>query len=210
MKSVTIICSYSLSKNIKPSSLLIANSAFFRIFFQFFNGFLAYTIGVGCIFIVTCKLYTVDRCYHSLRSRLSGEGRRSQVHAPSALIRERLFEVREWLFGALRFARAFNKRPPYFAMPLRGLSGHFASLVVSKKSFAWPLHGLSGHVASLVVSKQSFATPRDGLSGHFALLVISKKVPATNGDFHFFFSKTPDFDRLPIRNLNQNSHFFET
>ena len=190
--------------------------------------------------------------YHSLRSRLSGEGRRSWVHAPSALIRERLFEARERLFGALRFARAFKKRPPYFATPLRGLSGHFASLVVSKKSFAWPLHGLSRHFVSLVVSKKSYAwplhglsglfaslvvsktsfawplhglswnfaslvvskkssaTPRDGLSGHFASLVISKKVPATNGDFDFFFSKTPDFDRLPIRNLNQNSHFFET
>ena len=110
------------------------------------------------------------------------------MHAPSALIRE----------------------PPYFATPLRGLSGHFASLVVSKKSFAWPLHGLSQHFASLVVSKKSFATPRDGLSGHFASLVISKKVPATNWDFDFFFSRTPDFDRLPIRNLNQNSHFFET
>ena len=38
------------------------------------------------------------------------------MHAPSALNRERLFEVREWLF---RFASGF--------------SGHFASLVVSKK-----------------------------------------------------------------------------
>ena len=43
------------------------------------------------------------------------------MHAPSALIRERLFdvrkrlfEVRERLFGALRFARALKKRPPTY------------------------------------------------------------------------------------------------
>ena len=45
-----------------------------------------------------------------------GRGVAVRVHAPSALIRERLFdvckrllEVRERLFGALRFARAFKK-----------------------------------------------------------------------------------------------------
>ena len=36
------------------------------------------------------------------------------MHAPSALIRERPFEVRERLFGAIRFARALKKRPPTF------------------------------------------------------------------------------------------------
>ena len=43
------------------------------------------------------------------------------MHAPSALIRERffdvrkrLFEVREWFFEALRFAHALKKRPPTF------------------------------------------------------------------------------------------------
>ena len=42
---------------------------------------------------------------------------------------------------------------------------------------------LVGHFASLVVSKKSFATPRDGLSGHFASLMVSEKVPGTNWDF---------------------------
>ena len=106
---------------------------------------------------------------------------------------------REVTSGFSMFASGFSRFTS-------GFSGHFASLVPSKKG----LLRIVGHFTSLVVSKKSFATPRDGLTGHFALLVISKKVPATNGDFDFFFSKTPDFDRLPIRNLNQNSHFFET
>ena len=38
------------------------------------------------------------------------------MHAPSALIRERLFEVRKRLFVALRFAHAFKKRPPTYGV----------------------------------------------------------------------------------------------
>ena len=60
------------------------------------------------------------RFYHSASTRgCPGRGVVVRVHAPSALIRERLFdvckrlfEVREWLFGALRFALALKKRPP--------------------------------------------------------------------------------------------------
>ena len=70
--------------------------------------------------------------------------------------------------GALCFARGFQKE--CFATPLRGISGHFASLVVSNKK----------------CSTTSFR----GLSGHFASLVVSKKVPANCWDFYFFPQKS--------------------
>ena len=131
------------------------------------------------------------------------------------------YEARERLFGALRFARAFKKRPPYFATPLRGFLGHFSSLVISKKSFAWLLNGLSRRfargfkkelhlAASRLIAALHFArgvhtasaltafaltwlsaTTLRGLSWHFSSLVVSNKC------------------RLPIWNLNQNSTFLK-
>ena len=113
---------------------------------------------------------------------------------------------------------------PLHGSPLRGLSGHFASLVVLL-SLATPLRGLSAHFASLVGFRthslprfavcrgtslrswfqkkcgrlpHSLATPLRGLSGHFASLVVSKKVPATYGDFDFFFKKNPTFENLKL------------
>merc|ERR1711973_96661 len=95
---------------------------------------------------------------------------------------------------------------------LRGFSKHSASLVVSRKSwpigalrfargfkkkcFATPLHGLSRHFASLVF----FRLPHSSFSlfplspflffFFFFLFLFQKKLPATNGDFDFFFQKS--------------------
>ena len=71
--------------------------------------------------------------------------------------------------------------------------GHFASLVVSKKCLL-PMKILIFY----------FKTSR----GHFTSLVVLKKVPATYGDFDFFFSKYPRFSNLKLDFFSAKKEFF--
>ena len=50
-------------------------------------------------------------------------------------------------------------------------------------------------------------SPLQALSGHFASLVVSKKVPATYGDFDFFFSKIPPILKLEVGFFSDKKSF---
>ena len=50
-------------------------------------------------------------------------------------------------------------------------------------------------------------SPLPALSGHFASLVVSKKVPATYGDFDFFFSKKSPIFKIQVGFFSTSKSF---
>merc|ERR1711973_205248 len=89
---------------------------------------------------------------------------------------------KSWPIGALRFARGFKKK--CFATPLRGLSGHFASLVLFRLPHSsFSLFPLSPFLFFFFLFSFFFF-----FSFSFSFLFLfQKKVPATNWDFDFCF-----------------------
>merc|ERR1711973_348103 len=103
---------------------------------------------------------------------------------------------KSWLIGALRFARGFNKK--CFAMPLRGLSGHFASPVFFRLPHSsFSLFPLSPFLFSFFFFLSFFFFFFFSFSFSF-LFLFQKKVPATNEDFDFFISKIPPILKLEV------------
>ena len=101
----------------------------------------------------------------------------------------------------------------------RGLSGHFASLVVSRKSASQRrFAAYRGTLLRSCFQKKGFRTPLFLFSpfslSHFLfsffsffflflflflfLILFQKKVPATYGDFDFFFFKIPPILKLEV------------
>ena len=116
------------------------------------------------------------------------------------------------LIGALRFARGLKKS---FDTPLRAYRGTSLRSWFQKKCFGTPLSGLSGHFASLVVSKKAsvrrfaligalrfargfkksaFVRRIAAYRGTSLRSWFQKKVPATYEDFDFFPQNTPGFE----------------
>ena len=124
-----------------------------------------------------------------------GRGVVVRVHAPSALIRERLFDVRKRLFVVRRSGNGLGAQG--FSTERARLAGgiHFTRLRCTRLQHR-TCKTSRGHFASLVVSKKGtrlqHRTCKTSL-GHFASLVISKKGLLPMGISIFFFQKYPRF-----------------
>ena len=131
--------------------------------------------------LVGCKRLAHSRLSHSLGSspRRFVAYRGTSLHSWGAhgfrthgfCTHSSLRHASSRLIGALRFAGAFKTVP---------------SRLIGALRFARGVHTASALTAFALT--RLFATPLRGLSGHFASLVVSNKC------------------RLPIRNLNRNSH----
>ena len=149
---------------------------------------------------------------HSLRSRVVGEGRRSQVHAPSALIRERLFDVRKRLFEVRRSAHGLGAHGfsterarlaggtsiptaqvhTALAQNVQGQPGALRFARGFKKRCLLPSRG---YFTSHGLGAHGFSTERARLAGGTSLRSWFQKKASYLWGFHFFsFENTPDFE----------------